>query len=246
MWRLLLLGLVAGCARVLVATDSQPDQQRDRSVPEEDGVLQLKKSNFNRALRKHKQLLVHFCKLHARTHTAWFSCTFTVRIKQSPHTAACSSSPDLCLFVFADTPLSGEGNQVAAAFEDAAAELRGSEVKLAVVDVTKEKDLAKQLNATGPPTVRLYLSGDKHNPVPCPGTCKWQTLQHSFLTISVPHMVLSETLKVKLFVIKLWFSPSQLGIHLDLAETQSGVCCWPHHWAQPIRGLRGAHGRWIL
>uniref|UniRef100_A0A3Q1HZN7 Thioredoxin domain-containing protein n=1 Tax=Anabas testudineus TaxID=64144 RepID=A0A3Q1HZN7_ANATE len=98
-----------------------------RAFPEKDGVLQLEKSNFNRALRKHKQLLVHFY-----------------------------------------TPLSGDGDRVTAAFEGAAAELKGSEVKLAVVDVTKEKDLAKQLSATGPPTVRLYLSGDKHNPVPCP------------------------------------------------------------------------------
>lgn len=78
-----------------------------------------------------------------------------------------------CLFSHVvDTPLSGDGDRVTAAFEGAAAELKGSEVKLAVVDVTKEKDLAKQLSATGPPTVRLYLSGDKHNPVPCPGTCK--------------------------------------------------------------------------
>lgn len=74
--------------------------------------------------------------------------------------------------VCADAPLSGEGHRVSAAFEGAVAELRGSEVKLAVVDVTKEKDLAKELSATGLPTIRLYLSGDKHNPVVCPGTCK--------------------------------------------------------------------------
>lgn len=59
-----------------------------------------------------------------------------------------------------------------AAFEGAAEELQGSEVKLAIVDVTQEKDLAKELNATSPPMIRLYLSGDKHNPVSCPGTCK--------------------------------------------------------------------------
>lgn len=76
------------------------------------------------------------------------------------------------LTVCADAPLSGEGHRVSAAFDGAAAELQGSEVKLAVVDVTKEKDLAKELNATGLPAIRLYLSGDKHNPVPCPGTCK--------------------------------------------------------------------------
>ncbi|KAK2817263.1 hypothetical protein Q5P01_025454 [Channa striata] len=123
---LLLLGVTALCLCVLVATDEQPDRQVDKSFPEKDGVLQLKKGNFNRALRRHKQLLVHFY-----------------------------------------GPLSGEGHRVSAAFEGAAAELQGSEVKLAAVDVTKEKELAKELNATDA-TIRLYLSGDKHNPVPCP------------------------------------------------------------------------------
>lgn len=61
---------------------------------------------------------------------------------------------------------------MSAAFQGAAAELEGSKVKLAVVDVSKEKDLAKELNATGHPVIRLYLSGDKHNPVACPGTCR--------------------------------------------------------------------------
>lgn len=193
MRRLFLLGVAACCACVLVAADSQPDQQGDRSFPEEDGVLQLKKSNFNRALRKHKQLLVHFCKLHAKTHTAWLSparLQYTGKrdiIKERKtkiHLTQLHVDHFLvytCLFLHVvDTPLSGEGNQITAAFKDAAAELQGSEVKLAVVDVTQEKDLAKQLNATGPPAVRLYLSGDKHNPVPCPGMwSKWQILQHS-------------------------------------------------------------------
>ncbi|XP_045904162.1 protein disulfide-isomerase [Micropterus dolomieu] len=120
---LLLLWATTLCLCVFVAADTQAD----KSSPEKDGVLQLKKGNFNRVLRKHKQLLVHFY-----------------------------------------APLSGEGYRVSAAFEGAAAELQGSEVKLAVLDVTKEKDLAKELNATGLPTIRLYLSGDKHNPVFCP------------------------------------------------------------------------------
>ncbi|TDH16382.1 hypothetical protein EPR50_G00019450 [Perca flavescens] len=123
----LLLGVTAFCLCVFVVADKQPDRQADKSFPEKDGVLQLKKGNFNRALRKYKQLLVHF-----------------------------------------SAPLSGEGRRISAAFEDAAAELQGSEVKLAVIDVAKEKDLAKELNVTGLATVRLYISGDKNNPVPCP------------------------------------------------------------------------------
>ncbi|KAM4603331.1 protein disulfide-isomerase [Polymixia lowei] len=104
-----------------------PDGQGEKSIPEKDGVLQLKKGNFNRALKKYKQLLVHFY-----------------------------------------APLSGDGHRVSEAFQGAAAELQGSEVRLGVVDISKEKDLAKELKATGPPTLRLYLSGDKRSPVPCP------------------------------------------------------------------------------
>ncbi|KAM3864544.1 protein disulfide-isomerase [Diretmus argenteus] len=127
MRRMLLLGVTAFCLCVCITADKQADGQGDKSIPEQDGVLQLKKGNFNRALKKYKQLLVHFY-----------------------------------------APLSGEGHRVSAAFQGAAAELQGSEVRLAMVDVSKEKELAKELNATGSPTLRLYLSGDKHNPVPCP------------------------------------------------------------------------------
>ncbi|XP_035037039.1 protein disulfide-isomerase [Hippoglossus stenolepis] len=124
---LLLLGLSAFCLCAFVAADEHREGQGDKSLPEEDGVLQLKKGNFKRALRKYQQLLVHFY-----------------------------------------APLSAESHRVSAAFKGAAAELQGSEVKLAVVDVTKEKELAKDLKATGPPIIRLYLGGDKKNPVPCP------------------------------------------------------------------------------
>lgn len=76
------------------------------------------------------------------------------------------------LFLCVAAPLSGEDHRISAVFEDTAAEVQGSEVKLAVVDVAKEKDLAKELNVTGLATIRLYLSGDKNNPVPCPGMSK--------------------------------------------------------------------------
>ncbi|KAM8879504.1 protein disulfide-isomerase [Spinachia spinachia] len=122
-----LLGLTAFCLCVFVAADKRPERQADKPSTEEQDVLQLKKGNFNRALRKNKQLLVHFY-----------------------------------------LPLSGEGHRISAAFEGAAARLQGSEVKLAVVDVAKEKDLAKELNVTGLATIRLYLAGDKLNPVTCP------------------------------------------------------------------------------
>ncbi|KAM4751215.1 protein disulfide-isomerase [Anableps anableps] len=122
-----LLGAILFCLCVFVAADTQSDLQGDKALPEKDGILQLEKRNFKRALKKHKQLLVNFY-----------------------------------------TPLTAEGHRVAAAFKAAAAELQGSEVKLAVVDVTKEKELAKKLNVSGQPTIRLYLSGDITNPALCP------------------------------------------------------------------------------
>ncbi|XP_017276444.1 protein disulfide-isomerase [Kryptolebias marmoratus] len=122
----LLLGVMVFCFCVLVAADTQSDRVEEVKFTEKDGILQLNKGNFNRALRKYKQLLVHFL-----------------------------------------TPLTVESHRVSEAFEGAAAELQGSEVKLARVAVNEEKDLAKKLNVTGF-SIRLYLSGDIHNPVPCP------------------------------------------------------------------------------
>lgn len=76
--RLLLLGVMVICFCVLAAADMQSDRVEDKTFPEKDGILQLKKGNFNRALRKYKQLLVHFCKLQTESQTtglqaAWFS-----------------------------------------------------------------------------------------------------------------------------------------------------------------------------
>uniref|UniRef100_A0A3P9JB65 Zgc:136472 n=1 Tax=Oryzias latipes TaxID=8090 RepID=A0A3P9JB65_ORYLA len=127
MRNLLILGAMAFCLCVQVCSDTQSGPQGDRTLPEEDGVLQLKQEHFKRALRKYKQLLVHFY-----------------------------------------TPFTKEAHRVTAAFKDAAEALMGSEVKLGVVDVTQEKDLVKELNGTSYPMVRLYISGDIHNPVPCP------------------------------------------------------------------------------
>lgn len=71
----------------------------------------------------------------------------------------------------ADSPLTLEGHRVSEAFNGAVAELQESEVKLAVVDVSKEKDLAKELDALDHTSIRLYLDGDKNSYVVCPGTC---------------------------------------------------------------------------
>ncbi|KAJ0033583.1 hypothetical protein NQD34_000690 [Periophthalmus magnuspinnatus] len=110
---LIILGVVTFCVCVSTAV--------------EEDILQLNNGNFNKALREHSELLVHFY-----------------------------------------VPMTADVHKVSEAFQEAAAELQGSEVRFAMVDIVKEKDLAKKLNATEPPFIRLYLSGDKHNPVPCP------------------------------------------------------------------------------
>ncbi|CAL9700083.1 unnamed protein product [Knipowitschia caucasica] len=65
-------------------------------------------------------------------------------------------------------PMSADVHQVSEAFAEAAALNPDSEVCFATVDTEKEKDLAKDMNATEPPFMRLYLSGDRLTPVPCP------------------------------------------------------------------------------
>ncbi len=49
-------------------------------------------------------------------------------------------------------------------------------MRLGRVDVKKEKDLAASLNVTVIPSLRLYLSGDKINPVYCPGNVEIRAL----------------------------------------------------------------------
>ncbi|KAJ8363932.1 hypothetical protein SKAU_G00127630 [Synaphobranchus kaupii] len=99
------------------------------AIKEEKGVLVLKKTNFDQALRQHKQLLVNF---HA--------------------------------------PLSGDSQSLSIEFTKAAEQLKAESFKvhLGVIDVSSEKDLAKELNVTGFASLRLYISGDKQNPVICP------------------------------------------------------------------------------
>ncbi|XP_061626568.1 protein disulfide-isomerase [Phyllopteryx taeniolatus] len=98
-----------------------------QEVKMKEGILQLHKGNFNRALRTYERLLVLFY-----------------------------------------APLSADGHRLSEVFQGAAVDLQDSDVKLATVDVTKDKALAKELNTTGLSNIRLYLLGDKFNFVSCP------------------------------------------------------------------------------
>ncbi|KTF74388.1 hypothetical protein cypCar_00031770, partial [Cyprinus carpio] len=102
------------------------------AILEDKYVLVLTKSNFERALKPHNQLLFHFY-----------------------------------------VPLSGQSLGAILEFREAAGALKEAEsdVRLGGVDVKKEKDLAQEisLNVTIIPSLQLFLSGDKNNPVYCPG-----------------------------------------------------------------------------
>ena len=60
-----LLSALCFCASVNAGTK----QNAQKPPPGRDELLQLNKGNFNAELKKHKQLLVHFCELHANTRT---------------------------------------------------------------------------------------------------------------------------------------------------------------------------------
>ena len=70
-----------------------------------------------------------------------------------------------------DAPLSGESMGSIMEFSRAAAQLKDAHaaITLAAVDMSKEKALAAELNVTVIPSIRLYLSADRHNPIICPG-----------------------------------------------------------------------------
>uniref|UniRef100_A0AAY4CQL9 protein disulfide-isomerase n=1 Tax=Denticeps clupeoides TaxID=299321 RepID=A0AAY4CQL9_9TELE len=77
------------------------------------------------------------------------------------------------LLVHFYAPLSGDAMGSIMEFSKAAKELKDTPIttKLGRVDVTKQKELAEELNVTMVPSMRLYLSGDKHSPI--------QFLKHS-------------------------------------------------------------------
>uniref|UniRef100_A0AAY4C4V4 protein disulfide-isomerase n=1 Tax=Denticeps clupeoides TaxID=299321 RepID=A0AAY4C4V4_9TELE len=74
------------------------------------------------------------------------------------------------LLVHFYAPLSGDAMGSIMEFSKAAKELKDTPIttKLGRVDVTKQKELAEELNVTMVPSMRLYLSGDKHSPIQCP------------------------------------------------------------------------------
>ncbi|XP_066545792.1 protein disulfide-isomerase [Amia ocellicauda] len=74
------------------------------------------------------------------------------------------------LLVNFHAPLSGESQGLTREFTSAAAQLRNesSTIRLGTIDVSKEKDLTKELNVTDYPALKFFISGDKEHPIICP------------------------------------------------------------------------------
>ncbi|KAL2086444.1 hypothetical protein ACEWY4_017503 [Coilia grayii] len=92
-----------------------------------------------------------------------------IKLNKANFDQALQQYPPLLIHFYA--PLSGESMGSIMEFSKAAAHLRdsGDVIKLGGVDVSKEKELAKELNVTAIPCIRLYLSiKHKHHPLHCP------------------------------------------------------------------------------
>lgn len=70
-----------------------------------------------------------------------------------------------------EAPLTPDFHRLMMEFTKAAAQLKteASKIRLGSVDVSQEKELAEELNMTASPFLRFYVSGDKQNPIICPG-----------------------------------------------------------------------------
>ncbi|XP_053326756.1 protein disulfide-isomerase-like protein of the testis [Spea bombifrons] len=109
---------------------SKVKKHKPPKIKEEDNVLVLTSSNFGRALKENKYLLVKFY-----------------------------------------VALSGPSQTVKEAFSIAAGQLmkESSDVRFGQVDITQEKDLGKEFKITEFPTMKLFVGGDRKNPVDCKG-----------------------------------------------------------------------------
>ncbi|KAM4631795.1 protein disulfide-isomerase-like protein of the testis [Discoglossus pictus] len=128
--------LVVSLASFSLAKDEKTEKgtkskkHKSPKIKEEGDVLILTNSNFARALKENKYLLVKFY-----------------------------------------IALSGPSQAVAEEFSVAATQLKkeSSDVRFGQVDLTHEKDLMKEFKIKEFPTMKLFVDGDRANPIDCKG-----------------------------------------------------------------------------
>ncbi|XP_038676925.1 protein disulfide-isomerase-like [Scyliorhinus canicula] len=110
--------------------DTKTQGVKQPKIKDERSVLVLKKSNFDRALKESKFLLVNFY-----------------------------------------APMIGNSLASLGEFEKAAEQLKNeqNQIKLGKVDVSEEKDLAKEFETPDFPNLKFFIKGDRKNPLNCTG-----------------------------------------------------------------------------
>lgn len=78
-------------------------------------------------------------------------------------------------YVCVDAPWCGHCKQLEPLYAEAAGKLKeeGGEMRLAKVDVIQEKELGEEFNIGGFPTLKLFVKGDRKNPVEYTGNHKY-------------------------------------------------------------------------
>lgn len=85
----------------------------------------------------------------------------------------------MCVFVCADAPWCGHCQQLEPLYAKAAETLKNEEsgMRLAKVDAIEEKELAEEFDIDGFPTLKLFINGDREQPVEYTGKHTHRHLQ---------------------------------------------------------------------
>ena len=85
----------------------------------------------------------------------------------------------MCVCVCADAPWCGHCQKLEPVYAEAATTLKGAELavmRLAKVEATEEKELAEEFELGTFPTLKLFVDGDRKNPVEYTGKQTARTL----------------------------------------------------------------------